>query len=205
MDTENDFTSNGQKVDLDEIVAAEGTFRKLVYGCRASGSALPFPDAWFSCYVSNLVLQLIDSPTNQIQEAYRVLKPGSAACFTVWGRPENSLMFTAANEGKRLLNPDVEAEEPLPVSDMFNVGRDIEQFLTHFQEAGFNQVKRWYQPQNHAYRTGEEFFNLSQNPAVHNQPEEMKNATKTAYDNISGANTPDLKVFEVMIILAFKD
>ena len=86
MDTETDWTSNGQIIDLDGIVAGQGAFRKLVYGCRASGSQLPFPDSWFSCYVSNLVLQLIDSPQNQITEAYRVMKPGSIACFTVWGR-----------------------------------------------------------------------------------------------------------------------
>jgi len=114
-------------------------------------------------------------------------------------------MFTASNEGKKVLNPDVEAEGALPVSDMFNVGRDIDQFLTHFEEAGFSQVKRWYQPQNHAYRSGEEFLNFHLASSNQNMADEMKNAVKTAYDNISGANTPDLKVFEAMIILAFKD
>ena len=56
VDSETDFVSNGERIDLDAIVADQGQFRKLVYGCRASGSALPFPDAWFDCYVSNLVL-----------------------------------------------------------------------------------------------------------------------------------------------------
>lgn len=56
IDSDTDFVTNGERVDLDAIVAAQGQFRKLVYGCRASGSALPFPDAWFDCYVSNLVL-----------------------------------------------------------------------------------------------------------------------------------------------------
>ena len=64
IDSETDYTSNGERVDLDAIVAGQGQFRKLVYGCRASGSALPFPDQWFDCYVSNLVLQLIDSAEN---------------------------------------------------------------------------------------------------------------------------------------------
>ena len=40
---------------------------------------------------------------------------------------------------------------------------------------------------------------------MQNMDDQMRNAVKTAYDNISGTNTPDLKVFEVMIILAFKD
>jgi len=88
---------------------------------------------------------------------------------------------------------------------MFNAARDIDQFLTHFQEAGFSQVKRWYQPQNSPYRTGEEFANGNVNSAMQNMDEQMKNAVKTAFDNISGANTPDCKDFEVMIILAFKD
>ena len=104
MDTETDNVSNpGAQIDLDAIVAEQGAFRKLVYGCRASGSALPFPDAFFNCYVSNLVLQLIDNQTEMISEAYRVLKPGSAACFTVWGRRENSVTFTATSVAKERL------------------------------------------------------------------------------------------------------
>mmetsp|Transcript_22 Transcript_22/g.26 ORF Transcript_22/g.26 Transcript_22/m.26 type:complete len:91 (-) Transcript_22:381-653(-) len=85
------------------MVQAQGEFRKLVIGCRASGSALPFPDGWFTCYVSNLVLQLIDSSTNMIREAYRVLKPGSVAAFTVWGRRENSLIFTCHDLAEKRL------------------------------------------------------------------------------------------------------
>ena len=56
FDSETDYTAGGQSIDLDAMVAEQGEFRKLVYGCRASGTALPFPDAWFSCYVSNLVV-----------------------------------------------------------------------------------------------------------------------------------------------------
>ena len=66
IDSETDFVaSNSIKgrrdiIDLDALVEAQGQFKKLVYGCKASGSALPFPDEWFDCYVSNLVLMLID-------------------------------------------------------------------------------------------------------------------------------------------------
>lgn len=55
---------------------------------------MPFPDGWFTSYIANLVLQLIDDPRQMIREAYRVMKPGSVAAFTVWGRRENSLLFT---------------------------------------------------------------------------------------------------------------
>ena len=74
-----------------------------MYGCRASGSALPFPDQWFTSYVSNLVLQLIDDSHAMIREAYRVLKPGSIAAFTVWGRRENSLLFTTRGTAEKRL------------------------------------------------------------------------------------------------------
>ena len=85
------------------MVAAQGEFRKLVIGCRASGSALPFPDEWFTSYVSNLVLQLVDNSANMIREAYRVLKPGSIAAFTVWGRRERSLVFTCREYAEKRL------------------------------------------------------------------------------------------------------
>lgn len=65
FDVETDFASDPSlKVNLDDLVASQGQFRKLVAGFRASGSALPFPDSWFTAYSSNLVLQLIDNPRN---------------------------------------------------------------------------------------------------------------------------------------------
>jgi len=33
----------------------------------------------------------------------------------------------------------------------------------------------------------------------------LQEAVKSTYDELSGANTPDLRVFEVMVVLAFKD
>ena len=66
IDSETDYVSSNSRsqrdniIDLDALVEAQGHFKKLVYGCKASGSALPFPDNWFDCYVSNLVLMLID-------------------------------------------------------------------------------------------------------------------------------------------------
>lgn len=123
-------------------MAEQGDFRKLVYGCQASGTALPFPDCWFDSYVSNLVLQLIDSPENQIREAFRVLKPGSIAAFTVWGRRENSLIFTASEiteqrmQGDNASQPNSAAYEGT-VSN-FNLGRDFEsKWAGVFREAGF--------------------------------------------------------------------
>ena len=85
------------------MVTEKGEFRKAVFGFRASGSDLPYPDQWFDAYVSNLCLMLIDDPNKQITEAYRVLKPGSKACFTVWGRREQTLLFNLIGLAKKSL------------------------------------------------------------------------------------------------------
>ena len=41
---------------------------------------------------------IVANPTNQILEAYRVLKPGSMACFTIWGSKEKCLQFSLTEE-----------------------------------------------------------------------------------------------------------
>ena len=56
IDSETDFTSGDLIADVDSVIAEAGNFKKLVYGLRASGSKLPFRDAYFDAYVSNMVL-----------------------------------------------------------------------------------------------------------------------------------------------------
>lgn len=53
---ETDFTQPGSRIDLDGVVASQEDYKKFVFGCRASGTMLPFADAWFDGYASNLVL-----------------------------------------------------------------------------------------------------------------------------------------------------
>ena len=207
VDSQNNYGENGLKINLDQIVAEQGDFRKLVFGCQASGSELPFPNCWFDSYVSNLVLQLIDCPENQIREAFRVLKPGSIAAFTVWGRRENSLIFTASEITEQRMRGVNENSEPEQAGvSNFDLGRDFDsKWANVFKEAGFAQVKRWYQPQHHLYRNSTEFMKFPANVAKAQLPEETQQAFRQTYDDISGANTLDLKTFEAMIIVAFKD
>ena len=65
-----------------------------------------------------------------------MLKPGSIACFTVWGRRENSLMFTAVDEGRKRMGEEV---QPSTDPSNFDVGRDMDShYLQVFREAGFS-------------------------------------------------------------------
>lgn len=79
-----------QRVDLTEIMQDNAPFSKLVYGCIADNMRLPFADGTFDAYIASLSLMLVQHPERQISEAYRVLRPGCRACFTIWGREQNT-------------------------------------------------------------------------------------------------------------------
>lgn len=71
---------------------------------------------------------LVDDHGAMIREAYRVLKPGSIAAFTVWGRRENTQMFEVATTAKNRILA-AKGEPPLEESDEkshFDFGRDID-------------------------------------------------------------------------------
>ena len=55
----------------------------------ANNEKLPFASEEFSSYTANLSLMLVDNHMNQLREAYRVLRKGGVAGFTVWGRREH--------------------------------------------------------------------------------------------------------------------
>lgn len=88
-----------------------------------------------------------------------------------------------------------------------------------FKQAGFSQVKRWYQAQNLGIRNGTDFLNMKDmsqttveagNTAYDQKDRqrlepELQEAIRDTYDELSGANTADERTLEVMIILAFKD
>ena len=83
---------------LDEVIAKKGDFKKLIYACRANSELLPFKDESFTAYLASLSLMIVDNPRKQLEETYRVLKPGSTAVFTIWGKREESLQFTIIEE-----------------------------------------------------------------------------------------------------------
>lgn len=95
IDLATDYASveNTDRVDLARIMQENQPYDKLVYGCMADNMRLPFEDNTFEAYISNLSLMIVQHRERQISEAFRVLKAGSRACFTIWGRPENAQQF----------------------------------------------------------------------------------------------------------------
>ncbi|MEX0685028.1 MAG: class I SAM-dependent methyltransferase [Balneolales bacterium] len=66
----------------------------------AKGEALPFEDGEFDFYITDNVLDHVDSPEDLLNEALRVLKPGGVAYIRLnvyhpWGRLVRSLMEIA--------------------------------------------------------------------------------------------------------------
>lgn len=79
-------------------------------------------------------MMIVKDYKRQISEAYRVLKPGSRACFSVWGRKEKSLQFMIqAMACERLGRP---LSEGAPRSN-FHLDDKKEEVLAEFSNAGF--------------------------------------------------------------------
>lgn len=96
----------------------------------------------------------MSDPEAQIREAFRVLKPNSRACFTVWGRREMSVNFTVRMIARKNLGL-----ENLPSASNFDAGENIDQTRQLFLNAGFANVRVWNQPSNFPYFTGEDYVN----------------------------------------------
>ena len=71
---------------------------RLVISAVVNVEKLPFKDQSLDCYVSNLCMMMIDNHMNQLSEASRVLKSGSRAGFSIWGRKENTIAHTLPKE-----------------------------------------------------------------------------------------------------------
>ena len=132
---------------LDEVIAKQGDFKKLIYACRANNELLPFKDESFTAYLASLSLMIVDNPRKQLEETYRVLKPGSTAVFTIWGKREESLQFTIIEEVFKEYLP---AEEVQKITEQksnfdFYYNFPIKETL---EEIGFTKLKLWMQPAN---------------------------------------------------------
>ena len=115
---------------------------KLVFSCVADNMRLPFPDRHFDCYISNLSLMIVPDYKRQIAECFRVLQPNSKACFTVWGRPENTVQFKITGLAmEKLGRPQVPYNA---ANDNFHIQKNKEQVLKDFKAVGFTNVKSWY-------------------------------------------------------------
>merc|ERR1712032_656195 len=96
-------------------------------------------------------LMCVSDRVRQIQECYRLLKKGSFACFTVWGRPENSICHTVIDKA-------LSGGFGVPLHSYFNVSSELPSVKQEFVEAGFDSgVKTWFQATNWWFKDGQDF------------------------------------------------
>lgn len=95
------------------------------------------------------------------------------------------------------------ADTPIDPQSNFEFAENIEEHCQKMKQAGFSQVKYWYQPMNLQYRDGEDY--VSNFGMVKGETGEMRAEIVRLYDELSGAGTHDLKTFEIMNIVAYKD
>jgi ubiquinone/menaquinone biosynthesis C-methylase UbiE len=145
-----DFVSDSKL--MAELRKPEGTER-IVHVNMADNMRLPYEDASFDCYVSNLSLMIVPDYRLQIREAYRVLQPGSWACFSVWGRPERTIQFNLVNRAMEQLGREITPE----FKSNFDIQKNQEEVKNYFRETGFSNLRAWYQPANWFYRDGQDF------------------------------------------------
>ena len=88
---------------------------------------------------SNLSLHLVENPVNMLNEAYRVLRKGGKAGFTVWGRRENSNVFTTIPMVLRKNGVELPKER-----SNFHL-ENREALITMAKTAGFKDILCWYQ------------------------------------------------------------
>jgi len=79
-----------------------------------------------------------------------VLKPGTRAAFTVWGRRSHTLQFELIKMAMKKLGREVPTED----RSNFDLGEDLPGLQADCEKVGFKNVKMWHQPINMLYRDG---------------------------------------------------
>lgn len=84
---------------------------------------------------------IVNNHTNQIKEAYRVLKNNGIAVFTVWGNPEKCEMFSLLDE---VINKHFPGSLKPNVRSNFHLYEDKgEKLKNDLISVGFKGIKIW--------------------------------------------------------------
>ena len=180
---------------------------KRVFVTIANNEKLPYPDASFDRYISNLSLMLVDNHLNQISEAYRVLESGGTAGFSVVGREENVLHHSVPREAFKAIgiNHQKPLKNPSHLSNPEKLKADLE-------NAGFNNIKLFFTYSN-ASLTKEEHYDFfcrfgpftgKLKELSEDQVLEYQTAYYKIFEEMFGSEAPNIISFEVLVAICKK-
>jgi ubiquinone/menaquinone biosynthesis C-methylase UbiE len=69
---------------------------------ESGNETLPYPDEVCDRYIASLSLMLVTDPVLMLNEAFRLLKPGGLAAFSVWGHDLETNVFSILNHSMKI-------------------------------------------------------------------------------------------------------
>ena len=196
-----------EKLDQVESNSKVGPTGRRVYSMVADVEQMPFPASTFDAYTANMVLQFTPNYLNMLCEAYRILKSGGKAAFSVWGREENCSFVTFV--------PDILEKHGVRVDPDLDYNfdsLDVEQIIEDAKELGFKSVKSFNLPSHYSIMSGGEMWEFLMNSSTRRYLEKIEASTLSKiqedvikeFDQRYGEQSEDMISFEVTIILCSK-
>jgi len=129
---------NKLEIESDIKAIRENKKGKLIKFFESDAESLNIANEQFELYLCNLCVFLSSNPQSFFNEAYRILKPGGQAVFSVWGKKEGFRYFMAINETlAKLTGTKVNLAN-------FNLHDNMDLLREMLQKAGFKNFRKDY-------------------------------------------------------------
>lgn len=203
------YTEKSPKFSMIDISDEFVKRTKGLYGDKAdvkmaNAESLPYKDNVFDVYVANGLLEVADNPDWVIHEAFRVLKSGGVAGFSLYGRMGicnllriYKIIGNTLSLDKGTFNPRFELSEPEKVKALLKSG-------------GFSNCVSFYEQYHYPQLTVQELFhNYWDNPILHEEAKavgkinQLEAVIKQELGNIIEVKEEPL-IYESLIIIAHK-